>query len=168
MERKLPSADESVRAIVDELRRRGLTLGCAESLTGGALTATFVAVPGVSEILRGGVVSYATDVKASLLGVSRDQLLLTGPVDGEVALQMARGACSVLGANIGLSTTGVAGPGPADGHEAGTVWIGLAGVLGEANRLLRLSGTRSQIRSGTIDAVIELLRESLWGVLPHQ
>ena len=146
---------------VGELIARGLTVGCAESLTGGALTSTFVSIPGVSEVLRGGIVSYATDIKASVLGVSRERLEDTGPVDGGVALQMARGICRVLEADVGLSTTGVAGPGPADGHPAGTVWIAIAGVLGEQSRLLHLTGDRAEIREKTIDCVLALLDEYL-------
>ncbi|MFT3943145.1 MAG: CinA family protein [Ancrocorticia sp.] len=146
---------------VAELIARGLTVGCAESLTGGALTSTFVSIPGVSEVLRGGIVSYASDVKASVLGVSRERLEETGPVDDVVALQMARGACRVLGADIGLSTTGVAGPGPADGHPAGTVWIAISGALGEQVRALHLSGDRGEIRAQTIACVLELLDEQM-------
>lgn len=146
---------------VTELIARGLTVGCAESLTGGALTSMLVSVPGVSEVLRGGIVSYATDVKASVLGVSRQRLDQTGPVDGDVALQMARGVCRVLEADVGLSTTGVAGPGPADGHPAGTVWIAIAGVLGEQSRLLHLTGDRAAIREQTIEWVLALLDEYL-------
>lgn len=152
--------------VVAELRRRNLTIACAESLTGGALASAFVEVPGVSDVLRGGVVSYATDVKASVLGVSRQQLEKTGPVSSEVALQMARGACSVLGATIGISTTGVAGPGPTDGHPAGTVWIAISGEIGEETRLVRLSGDRSHVRNGAVKAAIDLVGKSLWGDLP--
>lgn len=159
-ERTEVSRTDVVRSVA-ELIARGLTLGCAESLTGGALTSTFVSVPGVSEVLRGGIVSYATDVKASVLGVSWERLEEMGPVDGDVALQMARGACRVLNADIGVSTTGVAGPGPADGHPAGTVWIAIAGVLGEQRRLLNLTGDRAEIREQTIECVLALLDEYL-------
>ncbi len=156
---EIPQTD--IARIVADLIGRGLTVGCAESLTGGALTSTFVSIPGVSDVLRGGIVSYATDVKASVLGVSRRQLDKTGPVDGDVALQMARGACRVLDADIGVSTTGVAGPGPADGHPAGTVWIAIAGVLGEHSRLLHLTGDRREIREHTIECALALLDEYL-------
>ncbi len=167
-EEPLPATDEwtkiphtDVARSVAELITRGLTLGCAESLTGGALTSTFVSVPGVSEVLRGGIVSYATDIKASVLGVSQRRLDETGPVDGDVALQMARGVCRVCGADVGLSTTGVAGPGPVDGHPAGTVWIAIAGALGERSRLLHLRGDRGEIRKQTIECVLGLLDEHL-------
>lgn len=148
---------QDVATLID----RGITLACAESLTGGALAATIVSVPGVSEVFRGAVVSYATDVKASVLGVSQSRLDAVGPVDEQVALQMARGACSVLGADVALATTGVAGPGPADGHPAGTVWIAIAGALGERALLLDLSGDRARIREQTVDEALGLLGTAL-------
>ena len=96
---------------IETLIARGITLACAESLTGGGLAARIVNTAGVSAIFRGAVVSYATDVKASVLGVSQERLNETGPVDEQVALQMARGACALLAADVALATTGVAGPG---------------------------------------------------------
>lgn len=121
----------SAREAIDLLRGRGLTIAVAESLTGGLLLAELVAVPGASDVLRGGVVAYATELKARLLGVDAALLEANGPVDPDVAVQMARGARLRLGpgglpASIGLSTTGVAGPGPQDGHPAGTVFVGIS------------------------------------------
>lgn len=118
---------EGVAALVGELAARGLSIATAESLTGGALVARLVDIPGASRVVRGGVCTYATDTKASVLSVSRERLELTGPVDAEVAKQMASGARALFGADIALSTTGVAGPGSADGHEAGTVHVACAG-----------------------------------------
>lgn len=158
-QKQVPKVD--IAQIVAALIRRGLSIGCAESLTGGALTSTMVAVPGVSEVLRGGIVSYATDVKASVLGVSQRRLDTVGPVDEQVALEMARGACRVLEAAVGVATTGVAGPGDADGHPAGTVWIAISGALGEEARLLDLPGDRAAIRSATIACALGLLAEHL-------
>ena len=89
------------------------------------------------------------------------RLELTGPVDEEVARQMARGARSLFGADIGVSTTGVAGPGPADGFEAGTVHIACAHPAGEEHRLLRLQGDRAAVRAGAIDAALLLVRDVL-------
>lgn len=156
---EVPRVD--VAQIVAALIRRQLSIACAESLTGGALTSTLVGVPGVSEILRGGIISYATDVKASVLGVSQQRLSAVGPVDGQVAIEMARGACRVLQADVALATTGVAGPGAADGHPAGTVWIAIAGFLGEEARLLDLSGDRAEIRRASITCALGLLAEHL-------
>ncbi|EPD26960.1 MULTISPECIES: CinA family protein [Actinomycetaceae] len=143
---------------VADLRKRGLSLACAESLTGGLLTAQFVTVPGVSAVLRGGVVSYATDLKASILGVSSERLASHGPVDRDVALQMAQGVCAVTGADIGMATTGVAGPGPHDGHPAGTVWIAVSARGGaQVARELHIAGGRSDVRSGAVRGAVELL-----------
>jgi CDP-diacylglycerol--glycerol-3-phosphate 3-phosphatidyltransferase len=101
------------------LLARGETLAVAESLTGGALAAAVVAVPGVSATFRGGVVAYATELKSELLGVDAALLAARGPVDPDVAVAMAEGVRERLGATWGLATTGVAGPDPQDGHPPG-------------------------------------------------
>lgn len=135
----------------------GLTVATAESLTGGLLCATLVDVPGASVVVRGAVVAYATELKASVLGVPADALARTGPVDGFVAEQMARGARSVLGADVGVATTGVAGPGPADGFAPGTVFLGLAAdwLPGGARHVrLALAGERAQVRRGSVERAL--------------
>ena len=151
--------DEQVAQLIADLTRRGLSIATAESLTGGGLVARLVDVPGASHVVRGGVCTYAVDTKASVLGVSESRLTLTGPVDEQVARQMAVGVRSLCGASIGLSTTGVAGPGPADGFPAGTVHIACAHPAGVEHRLLHLEGDRAQVRAGAIDAALTLLRD---------
>ena len=153
--------DEQVAQLIADLTRRGLSIATAESLTGGGLVARLVDVPGASHVVRGGVCTYAVDTKASVLGVSERRLTLTGPVDEQVARQMAAGVRSLFGASIGLSTTGVAGPGPADGFPAGTVHIACAHPAGVEHRLLHLEGDRAQVRAGAIDAALTLLRDVL-------
>ena len=153
--------DEQVATLIADLTRRGLSIATAESLTGGGLVARLVDVPGASHVVRGGVCTYAVDTKASVLGVSESRLTLTGPVDEQVARQMAVGVRSLFGAAIGLSTTGVAGPGPADGFPAGTVHIACAHPAGVEHRLLHLEGDRAQVRAGAIDAALTLLRDVL-------
>ena len=153
--------DEQVATLIADLARHGLSIATAESLTGGGLVARLVDVPGASHVVRGGVCTYAVDTKASVLGVSESRLALTGPVDEQVARQMAAGARSLFGASIGLSTTGVAGPGPADGFPAGTVHIACAHPAGEEHRLLHLDGERAAVRAGAIDAAIALVRDVL-------
>ncbi len=153
--------DEQVAQLIADLTRRGLSIATAESLTGGGLVARLVDVPGASHVVRGGVCTYAVDTKASVLGVSESRLTLTGPVDEQVARQMAVGVRSLFGASIGLSTTGVAGPGPADGFPAGTVHIACAHPAGVEHRLLHLEGDRAQVRAGAIDAALTLLRDVL-------
>jgi len=143
------------------LRERGWTVATAESLTGGLVAATLVEVPGASRSLRGGVVAYATDVKASVLGVDAGLLAAHGAVHPEVARQMAERVRGVLGADVGLATTGVAGPDPQDGFSPGTVHVAVATPGGTVVRTLALTGDRASIRGATCTAV---LREALHAV----
>ena len=143
------------------LRSRGWSIAVAESLTGGLVCAALVDVPGASVSLRGGVVAYATDLKAALLGVDEPLLAAQGAVDPEVARQMADGVRGRLGADVGLATTGVAGPDPQDGYPPGTVHVAVAAPTGTVVRSLRLAGDRSMVRSGAVDAVLRLALESL-------
>ncbi|WP_052521630.1 CinA family protein [Agreia bicolorata] len=159
------AADET-RALIEEMTRLGLTVAVAESLTGGLLVAELIRIPGASQVVRGGVVAYATDLKSSLLGVDSAILSERGPVDPEVAIQMAQGARRRLGkepdaASWGVSTTGVAGPGPQDGHAAGTVFVGFATDNGAFSRRLQLQGGRDTVRQQTVAAAIQLMLETL-------
>lgn len=164
---------ETARRVVARLVERSETVACAESLTGGLVTSRFVDVPGASAVLRGGIVAYATPLKAVLLGVDAGLLAERGAVDPEVARQMALGVRRVLGTDWGVATTGVAGPDPQDGQPVGTVHVAVAGPGAHdveqgrdahphvtARRLL-LSGDREAIRLGSVDAVLELLAEQL-------
>ncbi|MEU8079716.1 CinA family protein [Catellatospora citrea] len=147
-----------VPELVGRLAARGQTVAAAESLTGGLLTATLVTVPGVSQVLRGGLVVYATDLKHSLAGVDAGLLAERGPVDPDVALALARGARERCGADWGLSTTGVAGPGPQDGVPAGTVYVALAGPQGQAEvRELHIDGERQRVRDAAVATALSLL-----------
>nr|WP_202524153.1 nicotinamide-nucleotide amidohydrolase family protein [Kitasatospora sp. SID7827] len=143
------------------LRARGATLAVAESLTGGLLAAALVAVPGASAVFRGSVTAYATELKASLLGVDEGLLDVHGPVHPVVARQMAEGVRRLLGADWALATTGVAGPDPQDGQPVGTVHVALAGPAGTEALPLRLSGGRDTIRNGSVDAALGLLLRRL-------
>jgi nicotinamide-nucleotide amidase len=136
------------------LRERGWTVATAESLTGGLVAAALVDVPGASRSVRGGVVAYATDAKASVLGVDAGLLAAEGAVHPEVARQMAERVRVVLGADVGLSTTGVAGPEPQDGRPPGTVHVGVATPAGTVVRTLALPGDRAAVRAATCAAVL--------------
>jgi nicotinamide-nucleotide amidase len=163
----LPS-HELAAQVVAELTRRGMTIAVAESLTGGLVVAELVGVPGASAVVRGGVVAYATELKATLLGVDAERLARRSPVDPEVARQMAEGVRRRLGhdgapADIGLATTGVAGPEQQDGHPVGEVWVGLA-VEGRVQAHgLTIGGDRASIRAVTVSEslmyVLQLLQE---------
>jgi nicotinamide-nucleotide amidase len=138
------------------LAARGWSLGVAESLTGGLVCAALVDVPGASAVLRGAVVAYATDLKGSLLDVDRAVLAARGAVDPDVARAMALGVRERLGADVGLATTGVAGPDTQDGYPPGTVHIAVSTPNGTRVRSLRLSGPRASVRAQTVDAVLAL------------
>ncbi len=146
--------DETMEVTVLELaRRQGLTLAIAESVTGGLVAARLTAVPGASDVLRGAVVSYASDVKFEVLGVPR------GPVVSDAAARaMADGVRRALGADVGLATTGVAGPTQQEGQPVGAVHLGLA-LDGETEaHRVRLPGDRERIRQYAVISLLNLLR----------
>ncbi len=143
--------------VIRLLAARGQTLAVAESLTGGLLAAALTAIPGASAVFRGGVVAYATQIKASVLGVPAGLLERRGAVHPDVAAAMAAGVRARLGADFGASTTGVAGPDPADGYPVGTVYIAVHGGKEAAGRALTLSGDRHQIRMASVERSLELL-----------
>lgn len=142
---------------VDALRSAGATVATAESLTGGLVCATLVTVPGASDVVRGGVVAYAAEVKTMVLGVDAALIAERGTVDAAVAVAMAEGVRDRLGATYGLSTTGVAGPDASEGKPPGTVHVAIAGPDGSRTTLLDLSGDRDEIRRGTVDALLSML-----------
>ncbi|MDO9590576.1 MAG: nicotinamide-nucleotide amidohydrolase family protein [Microcella sp.] len=153
-------------AVIAALTRAGRTLAVAESLTGGALTAELVSVPGASAVLRGGVVAYDTALKSSLLGVPLDLLAAHGPVHADVAALMAEGvrdAAAVGGhpADIGVATTGVAGPDPQGDAPVGLVFVAVADAEGSDVRELRFTGDRAGIRAQAVAAAIALLADRL-------
>lgn len=148
--------------IVGLLTRRRQTVAVAESLTGGLLGAAITTVPGASSVFRGGVIAYATDVKAALLGVSAALLAERGAVDPDVAGAMAAGVRERLGAAIGAATTGVAGPDAADGKPPGTVHIAVSTVGGTVVQTLALSGGRDEIRRDTVERSLRLMWSVLW------
>jgi nicotinamide-nucleotide amidase len=154
---------ERASEVIAQLVRRGETLATAESLTGGLIGYRLTSLPGASQVYRGGVISYATDLKADLAGVSPETLAAQGPVAGQTVGEMAAGIARRCRARWGLATTGVAGPDPQDGHAVGEVYVPLAdSASGEvAVRALQLSGTRSQIRSETAERALRLLGERL-------
>lgn len=169
--------------LVQRLVHRGITIATAESLTAGALASRIAEVPGASSVLLGGVVSYSNQVKQSLLVVDPELLEARGAVDGEVAAQMALGAAKACGAEIGISTTGVAGPEPHQGKSVGTVYVGIAavgGVVGRCDlrlpedcdgydrgpglagyRLLDLTGGRAAIRAASVESALQLVSDLL-------
>ena len=147
--------------LLADLRSHGWTVAVAESLTGGLVVAALVDVPGASATLRGGVVAYATDLKGTLLGVDAALLAARGAVDPDVAQQMADGVRARLSADVGLATTGVAGPDPQDGHGPGTVHVAVSTPDRATVRSLQLAGDRRAVRVAAVEAVLRLARDVL-------
>jgi len=165
VDRSDSTSQDPTSELIEALKYRGLTVATAESLTGGLLAGELVSVPGASLVFNGGIVSYHTALKRTLLHVDSDLLAATGPVDPGVAQQMAEGvrhACADDGrpADLGLATTGVAGPDPdpQTGQRAGTVYLGVATAQGSRTVSLSLAGDRAAIRIETVAAAV---REAL-------
>jgi nicotinamide-nucleotide amidase len=142
---------ELAKKLVGDGTAKGYTVAVAESLTGGLLAAAITSVPGASAVFRGSVTAYATDIKASVLGVDADLLAREGAVHPEVARQMADGVRRLFGATIGLATTGVAGPTQQDGKPVGLVYVGYASAdSASIAEELRLDGDREAIRAQAV------------------
>ncbi len=138
------------------LLARGETVGCAESLTGGALADLLSGTPGASATFLGGVVSYATSVKRTVLGVTAAQV-----VSADTASQMAVGVRTLIGSDWALATTGVAGPEKQDDRPVGTVYVAVAGPQGVQVHRHALSGDRAEIRAAACRAALEALTDDL-------
>jgi PncC family amidohydrolase len=156
------------------MRAGGWKLVVAESCTGGLISHRLTNLPGASEYLLAGLTTYANEAKEQLLGVRAETLTLYGAVSRETALEMARGARNLFSHRfpeerlLGLAVTGIAGPtGGSPEKPVGTVWIGLAGPQREGARLLRLKGTRRQIKEASATAALVFALDAL-GVRPGE
>ncbi len=160
------SDDDSLEGVIHRmLGERGATLAVAESLTGGMVASRLTDTPGASATFRGGVVVYATDLKADLLGAD---VATHGAVSSETAAALAEGVRERLGATWGLSTTGVAGPDEQEGQPVGTLHVGLAGPAGTVTRALRVpAADRAHVRMLSVVQALDVLRRSLAGVLDN-
>lgn len=151
----------SAAQVIRDLRARGLTIATCESLTGGGLGAALTSISGASQVYRGGLITYASDLKTSLAGVDAVHVAAHGVINETSARQMAVGAAWTCRADIGLATTGVAGPDPQDGEAPGTVWLGLALPVGWEDRVrakrLDLTGDRASIRATTVSEALAWL-----------
>jgi nicotinamide-nucleotide amidase len=155
---------DMAEVVVDVCRRKRLTLAVAESCTGGLLGARLTAVPGASDVFRGGVIAYDNDVKSETLGVPPALMEEHGAVSEPVAISMSLGARTVAGADLGVAITGIAGPtGGTAEKPVGTVWIALADRTAAAARHMRLSGDRDEIRHRATQAALDLIRRKLAG-----
>ena len=153
--------------VLEGLKARRLTLGCAESCTGGLIAKRITDVPGASQVFKGGIVSYTNAVKANVLHVPEELLKQFGAVSAQVALAMARGARTALGCDLAVSSTGVAGPDKDDrGNDVGTAFVAIATPEGEYVRALHL-GTRpmrERLRTQIAHHAFDLARRYLSGL----
>jgi nicotinamide-nucleotide amidase len=156
-------APELAAGILAELRDRSETLATAESLTGGMIGALLTGVPGASDSYLGGVISYATRLKAVLAGVEEATLAELGPVAARTAIEMAYGVAVKCNADWGLAATGVAGPDDQNGHPVGQVFVAVSHQRSDllSVRELSLEGDRTMIRQLAADASLRLLAEAL-------
>jgi nicotinamide-nucleotide amidase len=141
-----PDPEAFAAALQAELLKRSAMIATAESLTGGQLGVLLSAAPGASETYLGGVVTYATEVKQRVLDVSEETVDKHGVVSAECAAEMAMGVRRLVGADYGVSTTGVAGPTEQEGKPVGLVYVGVAGPDGVTTKELHLDGDRAEIR----------------------
>lgn len=162
------ASDSLAGVVLGLLGERGESVAVAESLTGGLLVADLIAVPGASATVRGSVTAYATDIKASMLGVDPELLAAQGAVHPDVAARMAEGVRAAMSGTYGVATTGVAGPNPQDGKPVGTVYIAVAGPEGTIVLSLRFSGSRARIREMTVVRALDLLRRVVAGLPAEQ
>jgi nicotinamide-nucleotide amidase len=155
---------ELLTQILARASEAGVSIGTAESCTGGLVCSALTDVPGSSAVVRGGVVSYAVKVKEDVLGVSPS--ITSDPKVGVVSAECAEAMCvgvrRVLGCDLAVSTTGIAGPGGAEpGKPVGTVWFGVSSRRGVRSKLVTFAGDRSQVREQAVREALSLLLEEL-------
>ena len=147
--------------VIDLLRERSESISCAESITGGALTAALVSISGASDVLLGSIVAYSKEMKMNQLGLSAELIDEKGLVSKEVALEMARGARQKLGSSWAISSTGSAGPRALDGSSPGEIWIAIVGPDRQESVKLSLNGARQEVISGAVESALTLLERIL-------
>lgn len=157
----MASAQSTARELVDLLKTRELTVATCESLTAGLAAAMIADIAGASAVLRGGLITYATDVKGLLAGVDKHILADSGPVSPVTAEQMALGARAKVRADFALSLTGVAGPDPQDGHEVGEVFLSVAGPESVRTQRVLIDGDRPAIRQRAAELGFRLLIDEI-------
>lgn len=152
--------------LVARFTRRGLTLATGESITGGGIAAAITEVAGASRMFRGAIVAYVPEVKFSLAGIEPEVIATFGVVSEQVAIRLAQGAQERCGADYGIGVTGVAGPGPSDGVDAGVVWLAITGptvwpmpsVLLTARQAF--DGDRSEVRAAAVAQALSMLERA--------
>lgn len=156
-------AQELAKELIETMKRRSVTLATCESLTGGAIGAALTEVPGASAVYRGGLVTYARDLKAELAGVDEELIRTEGVVNELTAIQMALGTQARCDSDWAVATTGVAGPAKTDGADVGTVWFAVVGPkVGMSPRpqyseLKHFSGDRNEVRGAAISHALAMV-----------
>lgn len=164
----MSDATELATTIVERFTNRTITLATCESITGGGIGATLTSVPGASTVYRGGLITYARELKVSLAGVDEELVEREGVVNELTALQMALGAQRACDSEWAIATTGVAGPSKADGQDVGTVWIAVVGprigvTQQQYTELCHFDGDRAEIREATTRRALEMLERVTGG-----
>ena len=165
-EKAKSGADESnediARRIIEIASKNGKTVGCAESLTGGLIAGTLTAIPGSSQVVRGGIVSYVNEIKHRELGVDETLLETEGAVCEGVARQMAEGVRKNLGTDIAVAVTGIAGPGGEEpGKPVGTVWAALSTQNACKTTCFHFDGNRKEVRNATVREALRMIEDAL-------
>lgn len=151
---------QSAVTVVGLLKAKNQSVAVAESLTGGGVGAALTAAAGASEVFLGGVIAYSSSVKESLLKVKKETIAEHGAVSEEVAVAMADGIRELMGSTWGVATTGVAGPGDADGVAAGTVWIAITGPVNQSTQL-EVEGEREVVRNASVSSAVSTFERIL-------
>lgn len=153
---------ELASCVIARADKKGVHLSTAESCTGGLISGALTSVAGSSSVVEGGIVSYSNDVKNKVLGVSASDLRTFGAVSEPVALQMADGSRRVLGTDIAVSVTGIAGPGGGSKEKpVGTVWFGVSSARGARAECCRFDGDRGLVREQTVNHALQMLLDEL-------
>ncbi len=156
------SNEDIARRVIERASSANKTIACAESLTGGLIAGTLTAIPGSSQVVRGGIVSYVNDVKRKELGVDESLLEREGAVCEEVARQMAAGARQGIGTDIAVAVTGIAGPGGEEpGKPVGTVWAACATKSGCESTCFHFEGDRQEVRHATVREALRMIEAAL-------
>lgn len=153
--------NQSAEAVIKALKDRSQSIACAESITGGAISAALVEIAGASQVFLGSIIAYSKEVKINQLGLNKELIESQGLVSGEVALAMAEGVRQKLGSTWAISSTGVAGPENLEGSSPGQIWVGILGPNTEQALHLALSGSRLEIINGAVESALGSLSRIL-------
>jgi nicotinamide-nucleotide amidase len=147
---------ELASSLIKKLQENNLTIAVAESLTGGLVAASLTEIPGASQVFKGSITAYADEIKQNVLNVNKETILKFTSISEQVALEMAINVRTIMKSDIGISTTGVAGPEKSAGFAPGLVFVAIS--IGDHNmcQKLEITGDRSKIRNQTVQEILQL------------